>query len=81
MHPEDFMKQTWESALEAARKTPRCGAKTRNKDHQCQSPAMTNGRCHMRGGKSPGAPRGENHGRYYHGGYTTESRYSAIPNR
>jgi uncharacterized protein YjcR len=45
----------------------RCGAKTRN-GTPCRSPAMPNGRCRMHGGKSPGAPKGNQnalrHGRY-----------------
>jgi hypothetical protein len=47
--------------------SPRCGARTR-RGGLCQSPAMTNGRCRMHGGESPGAPRGNSnalkHGRY-----------------
>lgn len=35
----------------------RCGAKTRS-GQPCQSQAMTNGRCRMHGGSSPGAPAG-----------------------
>jgi len=38
-------------------KAPRCGAKTRQ-GTPCQCPAMTNGRCRLRGGKSTGAPKG-----------------------
>ena len=38
-------------------KASRCGAKTR-KGKPCQAPAMANGRCRMHGGKSPGAPVG-----------------------
>ena len=45
----------------------RCGARTRN-GHPCRSPAMTNSRCWMHGGKSPCAPLGNayalKHGRY-----------------
>lgn len=67
------MKQTWMCALEVARKAPRCGAKTR-RSNQCQSPAMSNGRCRMHGGKSPGAPCGQDHGRYSTGLHTKESK-------
>ena len=45
----------------------RCGARTKS-DTPCRSPAMTNGRCRMHGGASPGAPIGNanarKHGRY-----------------
>ncbi|WP_373054743.1 HGGxSTG domain-containing protein [Thioalkalivibrio sp.] len=48
--------------------SPRCGAHTR-RGTKCQSPAMPNGRCRMHGGKSPGAPRG-NQNALQHGRYT-----------
>ena len=51
---------------------PRCGAKTRA-GSPCQQPAMTNGRCRLHGGKSPGAPRGERNGNYRHGLRTKEA--------
>lgn len=35
----------------------RCRARTRGSGNPCQSPAMTNGRCRMHGGKS-GSPEG-----------------------
>ena len=47
---------------------PRCGAQTRS-GTPCRSPAMTNGRCRMHGGKSPGAPKG-NSNAFKHGRYT-----------
>ncbi|MGR3513181.1 MAG: HGGxSTG domain-containing protein [Paracoccaceae bacterium] len=37
--------------------SPRCGAKTRDRS-SCNSPAMKNGRCRMHGGRSSGAPLG-----------------------
>ncbi|MEN8250139.1 MAG: HGGxSTG domain-containing protein, partial [Bacteroidota bacterium] len=37
--------------------SPRCGAKTRS-GKPCKAPAMANGRCRMHGGKSTGAPQG-----------------------
>ncbi len=49
---------------------PRCGAKTR-KETPCMSPAMKNGRCRMHGGKSTGAPKG-NQNAFKHGRYTAE---------
>ena len=73
MHPEKNVMETWITALEAARQVPRCGAKTRRKV-QCQSPAMSNGRCHMHGGKSLGAPCGEKHGKYKDGFHTKEAK-------
>ncbi len=51
---------------------PRCGAKTRA-GSLCRQPAMTNGRCRLHGGKSPGAPRGERNGNYRHGLRTKEA--------
>ncbi|MFL6799891.1 MAG: HGGxSTG domain-containing protein [Xanthobacteraceae bacterium] len=36
---------------------PRCLAQTR-RGTLCQSPGMTNGRCRMHGGPSPGPPKG-----------------------
>ena len=50
---------------------PRCGAKTR-RGTPCQSPAMPNGRCRMHGGKSPGAPKG-NQNALKHGNFTARA--------
>ncbi len=50
---------------------PKCHAKTR-KNSLCQSPAMSNGRCRMHGGKSTGAPKG-NQNAYKHGFYSAEA--------
>ena len=41
-------------------KVPQCGAKTR-KGKPYKAPAMTNGRCKMHGGTSPGGPVGNQH--------------------
>ena len=49
----------------------RCGAKTRN-GSACRSRVMTNGRCRMHGGASPGAPKG-NQNAFKHGRYTAEA--------
>jgi uncharacterized protein YjcR len=46
----------------------RCGARTRRQT-LCQSPAMANGRCRMHGGKSTGAPKG-NQNAWKHGHYS-----------
>jgi hypothetical protein len=51
---------------------PRCGARTRQ-GTPCRQPAMANGRCRLHGGKSPGAPTGEQNGNYRHGGRTMEA--------
>ena len=56
---------------------PRCGAKTR-KGTACKSPAMSNGRCRMHGGKSTGprTPEGLERSRkanWKHGHYSQES--------
>src|SRR5438046_4856011 len=61
----------WLRGLNAARNADRCGARTR-RGTICQSPAMTNGRCRIHGGRSPGAPRGERNGRWRGGFYTPE---------
>ncbi|WP_409049830.1 HGGxSTG domain-containing protein [Sandarakinorhabdus sp.] len=50
--------------------SPRCGARTRCAS-ECCAPAMPNGRCRMHGGKSPGAPRG-NQNAFKHGLYGEE---------
>lgn len=55
--------------MQSAHDALRCGAKTR-RQLPCQAPAMRNGRCRMHGGKSPGAPCGERHGKYKHGRFT-----------
>src|SRR5258708_3655985 len=53
------------------RHSPRCHAQTR-KGSPCQSPAMSNGRCRMHGGMSPGALKG-NRNAFKHGRYTLEA--------
>ena len=52
-------------------RSPRCGARTRA-GSPCRSPAMTNGRCRLHGGLSPGAPKG-NRNALKHGRYTAEA--------
>lgn len=49
----------------------RCLARTR-RGGECQSPAMTNGRCRMHGGTSPGAPKG-NKNALKHGLYASDA--------
>lgn len=71
MYPTKPIKPTWQRALEKAQASPRCGSKTR-KGSPCQSPAMANGRCRMHGGKSTGAPQG-NQNAFKHGCYTAEA--------
>jgi len=66
MHPNKNRTLCAMQALTLANSSPRCGAKTRRAT-ACRSPAMENGRCRMHGGKSPGAPRGRQHGNYKHG--------------
>jgi hypothetical protein len=51
---------------------PRCGAHTRS-GTICQSPGMSNGKCRLHGGLSPGAPRGAANGRYVDGYWTGEA--------
>lgn len=51
---------------------PRCGARNRQ-GKPCQAPAMRGKkRCRLHGGKSPGAPRG-NQNAYKHGYYSAEA--------
>jgi hypothetical protein len=51
----------------------RCLAKTR-RGTECQKPALKGkARCQLHGGRSPGAPRGEAHGRYVNGEHTIEA--------
>ena len=47
-----------------------CGAKTRS-GGACKTSPMTNGRCRMHGGKSTGAPKG-NQNALKHGRYSNE---------
>jgi uncharacterized protein YjcR len=49
----------------------KCRARTRS-GQPCQAPAMSNGRCRMQGGMSPGAPKG-NKNAFKHGRYTAEA--------
>jgi hypothetical protein len=56
----------WGTSLHLAQLSPRCGARTRS-GTPCRSPAMSNGRCRMHGGASPGAPKGERNGMWKHG--------------
>jgi len=51
--------------------SPRCQARTRA-GTPCQSPGMTNGRCRMHGGTSPGAPKGNRHA-FKHGRNTAKA--------
>ncbi len=50
----------------------RCDARTRS-GSPCQAGAMSNGRCRMHGGASPGAPKGKRNGNYKHGRFTNEA--------
>ncbi len=50
---------------------PRCGARCKRTGLPCKAPAMVNGRCRMHGGKSTGAPKG-NQNALKHGAYTAE---------
>ncbi|WP_277618911.1 HGGxSTG domain-containing protein [Sulfitobacter noctilucae] len=61
--------------------SPRCGARTRN-GTPCRSPAMANGRCRMHGGKSSGAPIGNDnarkHGLYAATAISERKEWSAL---
>lgn len=53
---------------------PRCMARTR-RGTPCQCPAIRGRkRCRLHGGASPGAPRGERHGRWVDGRYSIEAK-------
>ena len=62
------------SGLEAMRRAPRCGARTRQ-GTPCQGPTVAGKRrCRMHGGaKGSGAPKGERHGHYKHGFFRREA--------
>jgi hypothetical protein len=45
----------------------RCLARRRKSHLLCQAPAMSNGRCRIHGGLSPGAPSGKANGMWRHG--------------
>lgn len=51
---------------------PQCTAIAKSTGQKCRQPAMSNGKCYWHGGKSTGAPRGNQHA-YKHGQYTEES--------
>ena len=53
--------------------SPRCGARSKRTGEPCQSAAMKNGRCRMHGGKSTGAPKG-NQNALKHGNYTAAAQ-------
>jgi hypothetical protein len=55
------------------RAAPRCGARTRA-GGACQCPAIVDRkRCRLRGGRSPGAPKGPDNGNYRDGTFTTDA--------
>jgi hypothetical protein len=73
-NPPQSGDEPWSAGLAVANAAPRCGAKRRGRVERCRAPAMSNGRCRMHGGKSPGAPRGERNGNYRSGLHTREAR-------
>lgn len=52
---------------------PRCNATSKSTGQRCRQPAMKNGKCHWHGGKSTGAPRG-NQNALKHGDYTAKAK-------
>lgn len=64
----------WERALDIARCSPRCGARTR-RGTACMAPSVTGRRrCRMHGGAAgSGAPKGERNGNFRSGSYTGEA--------
>jgi hypothetical protein len=52
---------------------PRCGAKTRHGGTCGRIGNARNGRCHLHGGHSPGAPRGERNGNWRGGFYSQDA--------
>lgn len=62
-----------DNPMSRANAASRCGAKNRQ-DAPCGRFALRGKkRCEFHGGKSPGAPRGEQHGMYKHGQRTIEA--------
>jgi uncharacterized protein YjcR len=53
--------------------SPRCGARSKRTGEPCRAAAMKNGRCRMHGGKSTGAPKG-NQNALKHGKYTAAAQ-------
>lgn len=59
--------------LERIRGVPRCGARNRA-GQPCQCPVMRGrGRCRLHGGRSPGAPKGDQNGNFRDGYWTGEA--------
>lgn len=56
--------------IKPMQETNLCGAKTRA-GHSCKNAKMPNGRCRMHGGKSTGAPKG-NQNAFKHGRFSAE---------
>ena len=69
------MKKPVNNPMHKAHAAPRCAAKSKRSGEQCKAPAIKGKRvCRMHGGKSPGAPCGDLHGRYVHGRETLEAK-------
>jgi glucans biosynthesis protein len=67
------MNQDTQRRLKNLGQAPRCGARTRA-GTPCRCPAMTGrARCRLHGGKSPGAPKGENNGNFRDGYWTADA--------
>ena len=52
---------------------PRCSAKAKSTGTQCRQPAMKNGKCYWHGGRSSGAPKG-NQNALKHGEYNAKAK-------
>ena len=66
-HRSTYQEASLRRARLALARAPRCGAKCKRTGLPCRAVAMANGRCRMHGGRSPGAPAGEEHWNYKHG--------------
>jgi hypothetical protein len=67
------MDQDVEIRLANLRRAPRCRAMTRART-PCQRPALRGRRrCRLRGGLSPGAPRGRKNGNFCNGNWTADA--------
>ena len=72
--PETIMNPQSNNEPKQFAAAPRCQARTRS-GKSCRSAAVNGKRvCRMHGGMSPGAPKGEAHGRWKNGGWSVESR-------
>ncbi|RUV69096.1 MAG: hypothetical protein EOR30_24110 [Mesorhizobium sp.] len=66
------MKKMTPNPMQSAHAARRCSAKSKRSGKDCNAPAVRGFRVCRMHGAGGGAPRGEHHGHYKHGGYTCE---------